>query len=153
VRTWERVFKAEPLIALLWIRHTRLGGRERLPWKKETHIALYLCEEVLLHLGLAHFGVALALCDRTVIKGQSLMRRRSILTLESSPGGMGTGSLQSEPERNGSWTKREKKIQVRVLTIGSYPVVFIFTLFCAAVCGRLENGPRSKNCKMLAFEG
>ena len=72
------------------------------------------------------------------MKEQSLVRWRSVLILEFSPGGMGTGSLQREPEGNGGWTKREQEIQVWVLTIWSYPVVFGFILFCAAVCGRLE---------------
>ena len=50
------------------------------------------------HLGLAHFGVALAFCDRRpVMTEQSTARWRSILILGSSPGGMGTGSLQSGP--------------------------------------------------------
>jgi len=45
-------------------------------------------------LGLEHFGVVLGFCDRPVITEQSIARWRSILMLGSSPGGMGTGSLQ-----------------------------------------------------------
>jgi hypothetical protein len=50
------------------------------------------------HFGLAHLGVVLAFCDRPVMTEQSMARWRSILILGSSPGGMGTGSLQRGPE-------------------------------------------------------
>ena len=63
------------------------------------------------HLGLAHFGVELAFFDRPVMTEQSKVRWRSILTLGSSPGGMGTGSLQRGPEYNGGWTRRQEKIR------------------------------------------
>ena len=57
------------------------------------------------HLGLEHFGVVLAFCDRPVVTEQSIARWRSILMLGSSPGGMGTGSLQRGPEHNENWTR------------------------------------------------
>lgn len=66
---------------------------------------------------------------------------------------MGTGSLQRGPERSGSWTKQAQKIQVWVLTIGSYPVVFGFVVFFTAVFSRLEMVRAVRICTMLAFEG
>ena len=60
------------------------------------------------HLGLAHLGVALAFFDRPVMTEQSMLRWRSILRLGSSPGGMGTGSLQRGPEHHANWSRQEK---------------------------------------------
>jgi hypothetical protein len=85
------------------------------------------------HLGLAHLGVALAFCDRPVMTEQSTVRWRSILRLGSSPGGMGTGSLQRGPEQQYEldWTVED---DVRtMLTIGSYSVKSGFIVLWAAV--------------------
>lgn len=85
------------------------------------------------HLGLAHLGVALAFCDRPVMIEQSMLRWRSIFRLGSSPGGIGTGSLQRGPGQQYEldWTVRDGTRTM--LTIRSYSVKFGFIVLWAAV--------------------